>query len=42
MRIEEECNGAIECIIKETMETFGCSEEEAWIMFFEIVGEDDL
>ena len=42
MRIEEECNGAIECIIKEIMETFGCSEEEAWLLFYEIFGEDDL
>ena len=41
-RIEEECKGLIDCIIREIMETFGCSEEEAWTLFFEIFGEDGL
>jgi hypothetical protein len=38
--IRNECNGMIDCIIKEIMETFNCSEEEAWILFFDIFGED--
>ena len=41
-RITEECKGGIDCIIREIMETFGCSEEEAWLLFFEIFGEDGL
>ncbi len=41
-RIEDECGGIIDCIIREIMETFGCSEEEAWLLFFDILEEDSL
>ncbi|WP_157727127.1 hypothetical protein [Thermococcus siculi] len=39
-RIRDECNDVIDCIIRKIMETFNCSEEEAWILLYGILEED--